>query len=461
MQPKESITRPTGMTAFMIIWFGQFVSLIGTGMTRFAIILWVWQRSGQATDVALVTFFATAPLIIVSPIAGALVDRWDRKFVMMISDLAAGIATIALFLLGGNDSLQMWHIYVAVAFTSAFESFQWPAYSAAITTMVEKKHYARTSAMMGIAEASSIIIAPVLAASLFVLMGLDGILLIDIITFIFAVGTLAFVVVPQPEPSADDDDDSKGSIWKESIYGFRYIIRRPSLLGLQTVFFFGNLISSFVFVLMTPMVLARTSDNEIIAASVNSALGVGGVIGGILISTWGGPKRRVHGVLMGWIGASILGLIVLGLGRGQVLWAAGAFMTSLFGAMINASNQSIWQAKVPPTLQGRVFSVRRIIAQVAGPVSLLLAGPLADNIFEPALMPDGAFADSFGLLVGVGPGAGMSLMFVIAGVLGALVGVIGYLIPTIRNVEEIIPDHQWASGEKLPEGMDTVPASVT
>src|SRR5262245_33181351 len=164
----------TGMRAFMLVWFGQVVSLLGTGMTRFALTLWAWDLTGQATALALVAFFSFTPMVIFSPIAGALVDRWDRKLVMMLSDLAAGLGTVVLFLLSLTGNLHIWHVYIVAFFAGTFESFQFPAYSAAITVMVDKSQYSRTSALLGLAESISGIAAPIGAAALFVLIGLQG-----------------------------------------------------------------------------------------------------------------------------------------------------------------------------------------------------------------------------------------------------------------------------------------------
>jgi DHA3 family macrolide efflux protein-like MFS transporter len=175
--------------------------------------------------------------------------------------------------------------------------------------------------------------------------------------------------------------------------------------------------------------------------SVQSAMGIGGVVGGLLLSIWGGPRRRVHGVLLGMVFSSLMGQLVLGFGASPLVWAVGAFFTAFFIPIINGSNQSIWQAKVAPDVQGRVFATRRLIAQISWPMTTLLAGPLADYVFGPAMAAGGRWSDIFGGLVGIGPGAGMALMFVIAGILGALVGLGGYAFRAVRDAEDILPDH--------------------
>ncbi|HRW48428.1 MAG TPA: MFS transporter, partial [Caldilinea sp.] len=197
---EESIERrePRGMTAFTIIWIGQFLSLLGTSMTRFALTIWAFQVTGEATALALVGFFSFAPVIIFSPIAGALVDRWNRKFVMILSDLAAGLSTVAVLLLYATGRLEIWHLYVAGAFAGAFESFQFPAFSAAMSMLVPKAQYGRANGLVSLADSTTTIVAPILAGILLGIVGIAGIMAIDIVTFVVAVLAVLLVAVPQP-----------------------------------------------------------------------------------------------------------------------------------------------------------------------------------------------------------------------------------------------------------------------
>jgi MFS family permease len=409
-------------------------------MTRFALTIWVWQETGHATALALVAVFSFAPAILFSPIAGAIVDRVSRKRIMIISDLGAGLSTVALLILYSTGHLEIWHLWAAGFFASAFESFQFPAYSAAITTMVEKKHYTRANAMLGMVESASTIIAPVSAGALLPLIGIDGIMVIDIITFLFAIGALLFVLIPDPAETAVGRA-SRGSLLQESIFGFRYIFSNSSLLGLLLIFFATNLIFGLTMVLFAPMILARTASNTVILGTTEMMLGVGGVAGGLVIAAWGGFKRRIHGVLLGLIFMSISGLIVTGLGQDVRVWGLGAFLGMFFMPLVNGSSQAIWQAKVSPDIQGKVFATRRLIAQISSPVAMILGGRLADAVFEPAMASGGTVAQLFQPLVGSGQGTGMALLFVLSGVLGAIVGLTGYLVPAVRQVETRLPDY--------------------
>ncbi|MEO8609680.1 MAG: MFS transporter [Chloroflexota bacterium] len=461
--------RPAGMRAFTIVWVGQFVSILGTSMTQFALTIWSWKFVTEihpvddpATAFAFVAFFNFAPAVLFSPIAGALVDRWNRKLTMMLVDLAAGIGTICVFLLYSSGQLQIWHLYVTGAFTGVFQAFQFPAYSAAISTMIPKEQYTRADAMLGLIESGSGIFAPIVAGFLLTIIGISGVMTIDIVSFLAALGAVAFVAIPQPPPSPAGSE-GKGSIWKESIYGFRYIFARPSLLGLQMTFFFGNLLASMTFAIFAPMILSRTSNSETTLGFVQAAFGVGGVAAGIILATWGGLKRRVYGVIFGWLLSALIGTLVLGLGRSIPIWLIGGFLSAFFGPVINSSNQSIWQSKIPPDVQGRVFGVRRLIAQIVGPLGFVIAGPLADKVFEPGMREGGSLVSTFGWLVGTGEGAGMALLMVLSSLGIVVVSLIAFTIPAIRHAEDILPDHDVAlpAEQPIPETLSDIPITAS
>ena len=431
------LSRLTGMPAFTIIWVGQLVSLFGTALFSFAIGIWLYQQTGLATTFTSLIFFSNIPRIVLSPFAGAWVDRWDRKLTMMISDLASGSITVIVLILMWNGSLKIWELYILMAVSSAFESFQFPAFSSSITLLVEKKHFARTSAMLSMAEEGARVLAPILAAALIVTIELEGIILIDVFTFAVAIGTLLLVAIPQPEKSRAGKE-AGGGLLKEAGYGFRFIFSNPSLLGLQINFTMVNLLAMST-VLRTPMILARTGNDEVALGIVSTIAAVGGVMGGLVMSIWGGPQRRIHGVLGGLILAYI-GRAAMGLGQEVLVWSITGFLVLFFIAVCNASNQAIWQSKTPADVQGRVFAARRVTGQLSFPLAGLIAGPLSDRWFEPAMVPGGLLAPIFGELVGTGPGAGMSLLILLSASLGVLIPIASYLIPAFRNVEDIIPD---------------------
>jgi len=210
---------------------------------------------------------------------------------------------------------------------------------------------------------------------------------------------------------------------------------------LLLIFFTTNLTMGLAMILFAPMILARTANNTVILGTTMMMFGIGGIVGGLLVAAWGGFKRRIHGVLLGLVLMSISGQIVIGLGQDIRVWGVGAFLAMFFMPLVNGSSQAIWQAKVSPDIQGKVFATRRLIAQISSPVAMIMGGRLADAVFEPAMASGGTFAQFFQPLVGSGPGSGMAVLFVFAGILGVVVGLIGYLVPVVREVETRLPDY--------------------
>lgn len=446
-----------GMGTFTAIWAGQLLSLLGTGMTQFAMTIWAWQKTGQATALALVGVCAFAPVVLVSPLAGAIVDRANRKLLMILSDLAAGIGTLTILLLYVTGALEIWHIYITVAFIGVFGAFQFPAYSATISVLVDKSQYARASGMMSLAGSVAGVFAPIAAGILLAPIGIAGIMGVDLATMTTAILILLMTRIPQPAVSAEGAK-GRGNIFREAAFGFRYILARRGLLGLLGMFFLFNVTTTFGFTVLAPMILARTGDNSIVLGSVQSAAGIGGVVGGVLLSLWGGPKKRVHGVLTGCALGGLIGLVGVGLGRSLPLWAGTMFAMAMVFPTVNASSQSIWQSKVPPDVQGRVFSVRLMLAQLGTPLAMLLAGPLADRVFEPGMRSGGALAKVFGPLVGTGPGTGMALMLVFGGFFAAVAAFGAYAYRPLRTVESTLPDHDETPAD--PESAAAVEPAV-
>jgi MFS transporter, DHA3 family, macrolide efflux protein len=464
---------PTGMTAFNIIWIGQILSLLGTAVSQFGMRLWVFDASGgQATPMALIGFFFFVPMVAFTPLVGVMVDRADRRLMMMVSDLAAALTTLAVLLLLATGNLQVWHLYVSAFIAGTFQGFQWPAYSVAISTMLSKEHYTRANAMLELAGNSSAVFAPILAGALIGPLGLwtartlpaiaaragsnaglTALLALDLLSAGFAIGSLLFVHIPQPERS-ESGREAEGTFWAEALYGLRYILARPSLLGLQIVFMVGNFFSSLGFSVFDPMILARTGSDELVFGSIQTSAALGGIVGGLVIGAWGGFKRKVHGVLLGW---ALSGLVMAGMGLSQSLlpWLITGFGVAFFSPLVNASNQAIWQTKVAPDIQGRVFATRRLIAWLVSPISQLIAGPLADRVLEPAFS-SGTLEGTPLAVFGSGPGAGMGLQMAIAGLLIVGAGLAGYLFPRIREAESLLPDYDSPPGDVAPA--NSVPA---
>lgn len=428
-----------GLAAITVVAIGQLVSQIGSGMTTFALIYWVWQKNGQALDVTIIAAFSFGPLYLLTPLAGALVDRWDRKLVMMVSDLAAVLGSVAILILLHFDRLSMGPILAITAFSGAFRAFQMPAYGAAVTVMVHKKDYARVSGILSLPQSTSLVVAPILAGALLGLIGFEGILAVDIATFGVAVASLAMITVPPPPPLADGEVPQ--GLASEMLFGWRYIRERPPLLGVLATLFSFNFAFMLAMSLLAPMILARTGNDEVVLGLVQSIFGVGGLVGAAMLGIWGGSRRRIDGVLTGILTTSLVACVGMGLSKTPLGWYLAAFFGALMVPVINGCSQAIWQAKVAPGVQGRVFAFRRVLGQSSALPAFLVAGPLTDRVCEPAMSPGGALAPVLGGLLGTGPGAGMSLIFTVSGILGMLIAVVAFSTEKVRRVEELLPDH--------------------
>ncbi|MBW4497710.1 MAG: MFS transporter [Oscillatoria princeps RMCB-10] len=426
------------MRVFLLIWCGQLVSLIGSGLTSFALGVWVYERTGSVTQFALISVFARLPALLLFPFAGALIDRWNRRWAMILSDSGAGLSTVAIALLLVTGRLEIWHIYLAVAVSSAFSAFQWPAYSAATTLLVPKQHLGRASGMIQLGEAAAQFLAPMLAAGLLSLIHLPGIILTDFATFLFSLATLISIRFPDAKTNTNTVRKAGApSLLREMADGWTYITARPGLLGLLIFIAIGNFAIGIAQVLFAPVILAFAP--VAVLGTVQSIACSGMVVGSILMSVWGGPKRRMYAVF----GFELLiGLSIFFMG---VRASIPLIMVAGFGAYFSAafflgSGQAILQTKVAPEVQGRVFAVRRALGGSSLPLGYLVAGPLADRIFEPLMATNGLLAGSIGQIIGVGTGRGIGLLLAISGAMVMLTTVVGYQYPRLRLLEDELPD---------------------
>lgn len=406
--------RPTGMAGFTIFWLGQIVSLLGSAMTWFGLTIWAWEKTRKASALATISFFAFLPTVLLTPVAGAFVDRWNRKLVMMLSDMGTAVGTLAVLILYATKNLQIWHIYVIAVLAGSFTAFQYPAFTAAMTTMLPKEQYARANGMRGLSSALSGILAPMFAAALLGFIGLSGIMFVDLATFLVAFGTVTLIHIPQPKQSAVGLQ-SKGTLWQEIRFGFRYIQEKQSLRSLTILFMLASVFLAIGAALMAPLVLSLTQNSESALAMVLSTGAVGGVVGGVILSLWGGTKRRIHSVLISGAGACLLGILWLGLSGAVLFWAIGSFFFAFFEPFVEGGNLAIWQSKVEADVQGRVFSARQLLVQLPYLFGILLSGYLAEAWAIPSAL-------------------------IFAGIAGAIVFVFGYLSAYVRDAETLLPD---------------------
>ncbi|MDB9324397.1 MFS transporter [Nodularia spumigena CS-591/04] len=431
------------MRTFLIIWLGQIASTIGSFMTVFALTIWVWDKTGSATALALVGFFSQFPKVLITTFAGIAVDKFNRRLLMIVAEVVAMLCTLTIAMLYLNQQLEVWHLYVIVTLYGGFGQLQLLAYSASISLLVPKEQFTRAESLGSAVKYSAAIFAPALAGFLYPRVGMQGIFWIDLATFATAFVTLLIVTIPQPVIEKVNSNNIESN-WEKLTFGFRYIWANPSLTAMAiafTLFAFPNDISKALY---SPMLLARTGGNSEILGTVTSAAGIGGVIGALILSIWGGFHRRIHGMLLGFIGYGFFRTI-LGLGKTLPVWIITHFLASLLIPLFYSSSNAIWYAKVPPSLQGRVLAADQLIGVTVSATTFLVAGFLADRVFEPAMSPTGSLAPIFGNIFGTDTGAGITLLFVTMTICTVLVGIFGYNWRTLRQVEDLIPD------QKLPE----------
>jgi DHA3 family macrolide efflux protein-like MFS transporter len=428
-----------GVRTFFTIWFGQLVSLIGSQLTSFALGVWVYDQTGSVTLLALVQVAQQVPYVLLSPIAGVLADRWNRRTAMIVSDIGSGLAVLAVGALYATNTLQPWMVIPIVLWMAAFNTLMWPSFAAAMTLLVPKKHYGRANGFVQLGEALPQIAGPALAGALYVAIHLGNMAFIDFASYAFAVFLmLMFVRIPNP-PRTTEDQENKGSIWKEMRFGWDYIIARKNLLALLIFFLAINFFSGVTGPLIVPLILDNWDASAL--GFISTMMGVGMLVGTLVISAWGGGKRKIYTLLVGDMISGIF-LTCVGLRASIPLITICGVGIMFFGPLINASSQAIWQSKVAPDIQGRVFAVRRAIAWSAGIIAPLLAAPLADYVFKPSMAAGGVLAPVLGPIFGYGASRGVGVLISLMGLLGLVVSVVALLTPLIRRVELDLPDHE-------------------
>jgi len=439
MEPKDrQIGTPQGMRSFLIVWSGQVISLIGSGLTSFALGVWLYQQTERATPFALTVLLANLPRILLAPLAGSLADRWNRRWMMILADSADALVKLGAVGLVATGNLQVWHVYLVAVLSSVCSAFQEPAYTASIVMLVPKKDLARANGLIQTAQAVESLISPLLAAALMGTVGLRAIFAIDFFTYFFAIGALLVVRIPQPKLSESDTGGDRGTVWRDARYGWGYLKARPGLLGLLLYFALVNFLLNGVGVLTGPMVLAFGSSTTL--GVVQMASGAGLLLGSVVMSMWGGPQRRIVGVI-GAIALAALGGLAMGLRPWAPLVSCGVAWFLFWIPVAAGSSQAIFQSKVAPGAQGRVFAVRGMISRSMMPLATLVAGPLADYVFNPVMAADGALGSTrVGQVVGTGPGRGIGLMYVLSSLLLIAVSALAWMNPLIRMVEEDLPD---------------------
>lgn len=417
---------------YIVFWLSQALSQFGSSMTSFALILWSYTQKGTAMTVSLMTFFNYIPYIIVSLFAGTFVDNHSKKKIMLVSDSIAAICSVAMLFLNLENELQIWNIYLVNFMIGFMNAFQGPASAVAIGKVVPKEKLKQVSGMNSFSGNLVAVLSPVFAAFLFAWGGLKLILVIDLMTFLFAFLVLLFVLnIPE---------DISQKVEKKSVFagckeGFQYLSQNHGILIVIITMALLNFFSRLTYEnILSPMILSRSANDSATLGIVNAVMGIGGIIGGIIVST---GKVKANSAKMIYISAFVsflLGDIMMGIGRNVVVWSIAGLAASLPIPFINAGQMVILYQNIPEEIQGRIFAVRNAIQFSSIPLGILLGGLLADYVFEPFMIKENAITLILQMIVGTGAGSGMAVMFLCTGILGALFSFIFYKRKDIRDL---------------------------
>ncbi|MCW8930410.1 MAG: MFS transporter [Gammaproteobacteria bacterium] len=440
------------MKIFLVLAVGQLVSLIGSHMTGFALGLRIYEQEESVTLFALVSFATLMPEIALGALAGTLVDRWNRRTALIIGNLGAGCGTLIIIFLNIYHELEVVHIIILVAISSSFNALIFPAFMAATSSLVNKEQLGRANGLVQLGAAISQIAAPALAGALLVVWQLNGVLLADVMTFSFALIVLLLIKIPDHKKIISPEDKEKNQIdrdcvineshakglWLDLKEGWFYLKERKGLLWLLGFFSIANFNLGMVIVLFTPLVLSFTDTAQL--GIIMSISGSGMLVGALVISVWGGAKNKINMVL-GFLALQGLLFLATAFQPSFLLYATGAFMVMFTMPIIITSNQVIWQRKVAPEIQGRVFGLRTTIGNAFLPLAFLLAGTLADRVFEPLMQANTVLSQTIGHIIGTGDGRGIVLQMMILGMMTLLLVLLGYFQPQLRFLEDNLPDH--------------------
>jgi MFS transporter, DHA3 family, macrolide efflux protein len=449
----------TGWRGFLAIWAGQSISLVGSGMYAFAVGVFIYERTHSATLFGLILFFEMLPGVLIAPYAGVVADRVNRRTVMLAGNAGMIAGALVVLLATMHNHINFWALYPALVIGSVFAQFHAAAYDSSIVLLMPESRWNRANGLVQLGEAIANVSAPLAAGALLIVLHIWGLILLDIATF--GVAFVALLVLKMPDvpqaagqqagsPAGDSlladsplEDDGGPALPEppkrlrdDLRYGWRFIRASRGLPAMLTIFSLLSFFVNIAVVAATPLVLSFASPAEF--GVVAATGGAGMVAGGLVMVVWKGPAKRVPLMLAALCGTGIF-IALYGIRPSAVLVAVGQFGFFFCLPIANAPAAGIWQRRVPPEAQGRVFAVRRMLARVTVPIAILIAGPLIDHVFKPLLTRHGSLAGALGPVFGTGPGRGIGLLFVLLGLAMLITTLIGAANPRLRAVEETEP----------------------
>ncbi|PCJ16862.1 MAG: hypothetical protein COB04_09950 [Gammaproteobacteria bacterium] len=435
--------KETKMSSFYFLIGGLSVSMLGGSVSGFGLSLWILDNYDSVSLFTLTAAVISLPPLLISPFAGVVADRWSRKKTILLSQIISIGCSLVLYFLYVNDALSVWYILSVGVVGSTAGAFGMPALSASVAMMVPKDLLPRANTVRSLGFGLAQLLGPALAGYLIVGIGLDGLLIINLLTYVVAITSVLMIFIPSPSEKIDEDEQGV-SIWQQMSFAWTYLVERKGLLYLLVFYFFVNFNVSSIVVLFMPLVRPFATQEEI--GLLMTVTGVGLVIGSGIAFLWRGMEHKVL-IVMGL--STILSVLLIIAPVSESIYGVGVciFFIVLLFPSVAALSQTLWQQKVALGVQGRVFGFRATIVGASGPVAYLLSGALADGIFEPMMAPDGSFASSLGSIYGVGKGRGIAVMISVYGALLLMVVGAAFLHPRVRKIEKELPDYDYSEVE--------------
>lgn len=407
-----------------MLWSTQSISALGSGMTSYALVLWLYINSGSALKTALLSVCSYAPYVAMSIFAGALSDKWNKKKTMLICDLIAALSTAAVLVLIKTENLQVWHLYLINALNGLMNTVQQPAGEVAATLLIPKEYYQKTSGMRSFSQSLNSILTPVIATAVFSFAGIETVIIADLTTFVIAFITL-WIFIRIPEIS--ENEKNSESLLKSAHSGLMWLKNKPLILILILFLSCINLVASTYDAALPAMILSKNNGGETVLGAVNTCVGIAALAGSIITTLIPAPKNRVKAICASLLISMSTENFLLAFGNAPVIWCIGAVLGWLNIPFMNANMDVIFRTEIPSDMQGRVYACRNTLQFFTIPVGFLLGGSLVDNVFEP-LMSCQSDDSLLSILFGTEKGSGAAMMFFVIGIIGVLICMIFSII---------------------------------
>ncbi len=421
----------TGKKSFFIIWSGQLVSIIGSGLTGFALGVWVYQKTGMATYYAMIVLFTTLPSILARPFGGVLADRFSRRTLIIISDIGSSLGIFFIAMMIWTNHLQIWHIYAGMCFSSIFTGIGGPTYQSAITQLIPKNFYAQASGMSQASASANYLISPILATVLMPFIGINGILILDFFSFIYAIISTFLIKIPHVADQKEDENGIKIFV-KYTLDAMKYLKERRGLTIQITIIVIINFLMGFLVSLIGPMILSFSTAKMLGLGESISAVGM--MISSIAVIFIPEPKRLIK-CMMRFLFFLGISYSLIGFKASFITIVVPCFVFFMSLPFVNTYGDIVLRRSVDNKIQGRVYAVIGMLVQAGVVLAYIIAGPLSDCVFEPLMSKGGLLEGSVGKLIGVGPGRGIGLIFVIMGIGISLVALIASRLKALKQLE--------------------------